>query len=667
VSSAVTTSQQPISLPRTRVYPELPQRREGKLDKFGIALVGRFLSRTIGLRSARLRGIVAAIDAESDELTRFDEAALRARARELGSELRRHPDFPDALVARVFALVREVSGRVLGMRHYDVQMLGAYALIKGNIAEMQTGEGKTLTATLAVATAGLAGVPVHVVTVNDYLAERDAEIMRPLYEFFGLTVGIGIHGQTPDERRAAYACDITYCTNKELAFDYLRDRIALGQYGSNLRLKVESLYGDEGRLGELILRGLHFAIVDEADSVLIDEARTPLVISGEAGSEADLLVTEQALELARVMEEGTHYRLLTDQRRVILTPVGREYLTHETEGMEGPWRGTIMREELASQALSALYLFDRDEHYLVRDGKVEIIDEYSGRVSADRFWSDGLHQMIEIKEGCEMSSRKITIARMTYQRFFRRYQKLGGMTGTGREVASELWNVYRRPMVRIPTNRPIRRRRLSDRVLATKEEKWQAIVERVAELHGRGCAVLLGTRSVAASEEASAHLDAANLPHVVLNAAQDNQEAEIVAAAGQTGRITVATNMAGRGTDIKLDDEVVNAGGLHVIMAERHDAGRIDRQLEGRSGRQGQPGCFQAILSLEDQLLEMEHVRLVPWAARLMLASGSEWLGRFALRRAQVLAERLHSRMRRDLLRSDETLGDALAFSGKAE
>jgi len=665
--SSISRAAPPVSLPRARVYPERLHPREGKLDKFGIAMIGWFLARTIALRSARLKGIVAAVNAESDQLTGLDEAELRARAYGLSVELRRNPDFPEALVARAFALVREVSGRVLGMRHYDVQVLGAYALIRGTIAEMQTGEGKTLTATLAVATAGLAGVPVHVVTVNDYLAERDAETMRPLYEFFGLTLGIGIHGQPPEDRRAAYACDITYCTNKELTFDYLRDRIALGQYGSNLRLKVESLYGDEGRHNNLFLRGLHFAIVDEADSVLIDEARTPLVISGEAGSEADRVVTDQALELARTMEEGVHYRLLADQRRIILSQVGRDYLRRETEGMTGPWRGTIMREELASQALSALYLFDRDQHYLVREGKVEIIDEYTGRISADRFWSDGLHQMIEIKEGCEMSSRKITHARMTYQRFFRRYQRLGGMTGTGAEVAYELWNVYRRPLVKIPTNRPMQRRVLPDRVLATQAEKWRVAIERVAELHGRGCAVLLGTRSVAASEEASKHLTNAGLPHVVLNAAQDSQEAEIVAEAGQVGRITVATNMAGRGTDIKLDDAVVEAGGLHVIMAERHDAGRIDRQLEGRSGRQGQPGCFQAILSLEDQLLEMDQIQLVPWAARLMAAWGSEWLGRFALRRAQAQAERLHSRMRRDLLHSDESQGDALAFSGKSE
>jgi preprotein translocase subunit SecA len=326
-----------------------------------------------------------------------------------------------------------------------------------------------------------------------------------------------------------------------------------------------------------------------------------------------------------------------------------------------------MREELASQALSALYLFDRDQHYLVREGKVEIIDEYTGRISADRFWSDGLHQMIEIKEGCEMSSRKITHARMTYQRFFRRYQRLGGMTGTGLEVAYELWNVYRRALVKIPTNRPTQRRMLPDRVLPTQAAKWQVAIARVTELHGRGCAVLLGTRSVAASEEASEHLTNAGLAHVVLNAAQDSEEAEIVAAAGQAGRITVATNMAGRGTDIKLDDDVVESGGLHVIMAERHDAGRIDRQLAGRSGRQGQPGSFQAILSLEDQLLEMEQIKLVPWAARLMAGWGGEWLGRFALRRAQTQAEGLHSRMRRDLLRSDESLGDALAFSGKSE
>lgn len=656
-----------LVLPRPVVYPERTDPHHGTLDRIAHNMEAYFVAGFSKSRTRRLSQIVGLTAAHEEELAGLDEVDLRGEARVISGALRRSSDFGEADISRSFAIIREVSRRLLSKRHFDVQLIGGYALLRGMIAEMATGEGKTLTATLAAGTAYLAGVPVHVVTVNDYLAARDAEVLAPLYNFLGARVGTAVHGQSPAERRAAYECDITYCTNKELAFDYLRDRMVLGQRDRNLQLKFEKLFDNSGRTGELLLRGLHFAIVDEADSVLVDEARTPLIISGEGDSDADREAVEQALELGERLEEGQDYRLFTREHRVELTPVGRETIGELSEGLGGPWRSPVLREELASQALTAVHLFQRDEHYLVRDGKVQIIDEYTGRVMEDRFWSEGLHQMIEHKEGCELSSRRLTLARMTYQRFFRRYNRLSGMTGTARQVAKEFWSVYRLPVVSIPTNRPLQRLHHADRVEPTAEKKWAAITGRVRELHERGLAVLLGTRSVAASEGASARLNEAGLDHVVLNAAQDSSEAEIVAEAGQSGRITIATNMAGRGTDIILDEAVIERGGLHVIMSERHDARRIDDQLAGRAGRQGEPGSFEAILSLEDPLMETGGTGLLRALTPVLMPLLGPWVGRWALRFVQRRTERLHSRMRRDLLRSDENQNRTLAFSGHSE
>ena len=570
----------------------------------------------------------------------------------------------DRQVAESFALVREVAGRELGMRHFDVQLRGGFALLRGMVAEMETGEGKTLTATLAAATAALGGVPVHVVTVNDYLAERDAAAMSPVYRALGLSVGIIVHGLTPAQRRSAYACDITYGSNKEMAFDYLRDRLAMSGRPQNLAMKLRRL-NRRGQEGDgVVMRGLHFAIVDEADSVLVDEARTPLIISRQTDAENERLWAEAALQLAAELEPDLHYQLRRDERRVELTRQGCELLERVGTSRGGIWLSRIRREESARQSLTALHLFQAGDHYLVRDGKVQIIDEYTGRIMADRSWSDGLHQLVEAKEGCEVTSRKVPMARMTYQRYFRRYRRLAGMTGTAREVTGEFWNVYRLPVLAIPTNRPGRRVRLPTRIYRGTDEKWAAVAARAAEISTRGRPVLIGTRSVAASEAVSARLHAAGLAHVVLSAAQDLQEAEIIAEAGQCGRITVATNMAGRGVDIRIDPQAVGLGGLHVILTERHDARRIDRQLEGRSGRQGDPGSTEALLSLEDPLLEL--IKL-PLLRRLGAVDSGRLLGNLLFRLAQKRAERTHARARQQLLLQDRKLGVILAFSGGME
>jgi preprotein translocase subunit SecA len=666
VSELVLAASEPRPRP-LRLYPERIERPAQPLD-FLTEIVGAEIAAQASGRHARALGrIVPLVEQHTDEFRalKLEDFAPAVRAITLG--LRRAPELPDAEVARAFALIRELSERVLGKRHFGVQMMGAFAMLKGMLAQMATGEGKTLTATLTAGTAALAGMPVHVVTVNDYLARRDAEQMGPLYRRLGLTVGVVLQGQNADERCAAYACDITYCTNKELAFDYLRDRILLGQTDGDLTLKLEAMHSEAPRARALRLRGLHFAIVDEADSVLIDEARTPLIISGLVESSFDAATIAAALDLARELTNEQDYFISLEERRVFLTATGQARIAAFGGARSGAWRSVVAREELARQAISALHLFHRGEQYLVHDGKVKIVDEYTGRMMPDRLWSDGLHQMIEHKEGCPLSARRTTIARITYQRFFRRYRRLSGMSGTLKPVARELWRVYRLPVATIPTHRPIQRRHLPDAVVATDEEKWRAILARVTELHEKGVPVLIGTRSVAASERAGSLLTAAGLPHTVLNATQDKQEADIIARAGERGHITVATNMAGRGTDIHVDKDALALGGLHVIMTERHEARRIDDQLAGRSGRQGEPGCFQAILSLEDPLMDFKIAPVLSRLAALAMRSHGLFVGRILLRMAQQRAEWLHARMRADLLQSDRSQSKTLAFSGRPE
>lgn len=654
-------------LPRTEIYPERTVARLHALDYRVLAAQSWWIHAGSKRKVRALSGAVARTVQMARAAARMDDAALQRAAREIAPVLRRTGCFDPEAVPRCFSLVREASQRILGMRHYEVQVMGALALLQGNIAEMETGEGKTLTATLAAGAAALAGWPVHVVTVNDYLVERDAEQMRPLYEFFGLSVGTVRSGQTPEQRRTAYACNVTYCSNKELAFDYLRDKIERGQRSSNLQMKMDTLTGIGHQAPRCLLPGLHFAIVDEADSVLIDEARTPLVISSQAGQSRDAERYRQALDLAEKLKAGRDFRIHTRERTIRLTESGLTRIERRAARLGGMWDGKVLREELVTKALTAQHLYHPDEHYLLREGKIQIIDEYTGRVMPDRFWGEGLHQMIEVKEGCEVTGTRVTLAQMTYQRFFRRYKRLAGMSGTCSEVARELWQTYRLAVLCIPTHRPLQRIARTDRVYLTQKDKWQAIVKEVTALHRRGVPVLLGTRSVAASEMAAACLSDAGLPFAVLNAAQDIEEAEIIARAGDRFRITVATNMAGRGTDIKVSEEVEALGGLHVIMSERHDAQRIDRQLAGRTARQGQAGCFQSILSLEDPLMDMDPLGLLARPARGIMAHGGDWVGRLVLRVLQRRAERLHARMRRKLQQQDERLGDALAFAGKRE
>lgn len=642
-----------------RVWP-----REDALDRAAQAALAAAQARLAPLRRQALRRILPAVEQQAEGLAALDDAGLLAAARAAATAARRADPAALEPLARAFALVREAAGRRLGLRHRPVQLLGGHAMARGWLAEMATGEGKTLTATLPAAAMALSGRPVHVVTVNDYLAGRDAALMGPVYAALGLSVGVAVEGMDIDARRAAYAADITYCSNKTLAFDFLRDRLTLGRDGAGrLSRRLGALHGRAGEGPPTLLRGLAFALVDEADSVLIDEARTPLILSGEGPALFDAALLGAAQALAGALERGRDWRIEATERRILLTREGRQSLEAAATLGDPRLRNRTLREELAVKALSAQHLFERDVHYLVRDGRVVIVDEYTGRTMPDRFWTEGLHQLVELKEGLEPSRGRVTLARTTYQRFFRRYDRLAGMTGTAREVAAEIWRVYRLPIAPIPTHRPVRRVVQPARVFGTEAAKWAAVAAEAARLSASGVPVLIGARSVAASAAVSAALAGAGVAHEMLSAAQDAEEARKIAEAGRPGQVTVATNMAGRGADIPLGPGVAARGGLHVLMTERHDSARVDRQLAGRAARQGEPGVFVAMLSRQDALLADYGSVL----ARTLARWPGQAAARLALGLAQARAERVHARMRHDLLRQDEVLNDAMAFAGAPE
>ncbi|MBM9518791.1 preprotein translocase subunit SecA [Desulforhopalus vacuolatus] len=646
---------------------ERPDKVNTRLENLGNQLYGgirRFFSGRRGIQAA-----VARIEGLSEQFVESSDKELsdiRAKVRE---DLLRD-GFTDSAVAASFALIRETSRRILGLYHYPCQLFGGIAMLQGKVAEMDTGEGKTLTATLAAATAAMARIPVHVVSVNDYLTGRDAETMGPLYRALGLEVGCVTHNMKPDEKRHAYSRDITYVTNKELVFDYLRDRLTLGDRTDVRLLRAEYLHSRSQRSDRLLIRGLYFGIVDEADSILIDEARTPLIISGTAGEEDEKEFLRQALDIAATLEEGDDFLLDRQRKSLRVTEQGRKQIETKAAGLGPMWNGLVRRESTVFKALQAQYMFHLDENYLVRDGKIQIIDEFTGRVMEGRSWEQGLHQMIEMKEGCDLTSRRETLAKISYQRFFRRYLHLSGMTGTAREVAGELWNVYNLQTLKIPPNKPPRRKHLPDKVFAHEVGKWQAVSTRILAIHEEGRPVLVGTRSVKASEKLAGIMREHGLAYELLNAKQDAEEAAIIQKAGEVGAVTIATNMAGRGTDIKLTEEVQNLGGLHVISTERHEAARIDRQLAGRSGRQGDPGSYEALLSFDDMLFTGQRGRLLAKVGRMIPAPHKGLggvLSRWLLNRAQKRLEKYHDKMRKELFKQDQAQGSLLSFSGNLE
>ena len=661
-----------------RPYTERDEREPAWHDKLAAWLWhGAVMPVSAPLRGARApgtRAFVARVDAHAAEFAQADEARLRVVGREMRAELRRL-GFAPVPAARCFALVREVASRVLGKRHYDTQIITGWWLLHGALVEMATGEGKTFAATLPACAAALAGMPVHVITVNDYLAERDAQTMGPLYRFFGLRCAAVVHGLSRAERRAVYAGDIAYASNKELAFDYLRDRAALGDRASPLHLAVESLRDGRGRDEQVVLRGLVFAIVDEADSVFIDEARTPLILSTTLDGVSLRAPGDAALLAAQALQVDVHFAVDFGLRRVRLTEAGTDELDRWTAEADARDLSVVFesprdRDEHVQRALAALWLYTRDEHYVLLDGKVQIVDASTGRVMPDRSWERGLHQMIEAKEGVDLTGQRQTLARITYQRLFRRYLRLAGMSGTATEVAAEIGRTYGLRVTRVPLHRPSRRHVEKVRCFRTQTEKWAAVADAVTKAAvGQRRPVLVGTRTVKASEQISALLQARGVEHVVLNAKQDAQEAAIVASAGQPGRVTVATNMAGRGTDIELGEGVAARGGLHVILTEYNESRRVDRQLYGRSARQGDPGSAAAIVACDDDIFVAQANHVTGWLTGLRWPGTTAWPPLVALLRglAQGRAERRNRQARDGALKHDRRLAQVLAFSGRGE
>ncbi len=529
----------------------------------------------------KLEKAVARINALEPQMEALSDEELQGKTAEFKERLANGQTLDDIL-EEAFAVVREASKRVLGMRHFDVQLMGGMVLHQGRIAEMKTGEGKTLVATLPIYLNALTGKGVHLITVNDYLATRDSEQMGKLYNFLGLSVGLIVHGLDFAQRKEAYNADITYGTNNEFGFDYLRDNMVM-------------------QMNNMVQRELNFALVDEVDSILIDEARTPLIISGAAAKPRELYKT--VARLITLLKPEEHYTVDEKQKNVTLTEAGVERM-EELLGVENLADEANMElSHHVNQALKAQVLMKKDRDYVVKDGEVIIVDEFTGRLMFGRRYSEGLHQAIEAKEGVNIEKESQTLATITFQNYFRMYKKLAGMTGTAKTEEDEFRGIYGMDVVQIPTNKPVIRVDKPDVVYRTQMGKYKAVADMVAERHAVGQPVLVGTVSIEISELLSEIIKRKGIPHNVLNAKYHEQEAEIIAKAGQWGAVTIATNMAGRGTDIVLGEGVKELGGLYIIGTERHESRRIDNQLRGRSGRQGDPGTTQFYISLEDDLM----------------------------------------------------------------
>jgi preprotein translocase subunit SecA len=646
--------------------------------------IGTIAKKVFGTPNDRMikatRPLVARINALEPEFEKLSDDEIKLRTEELAKRADAGEDLDD-LLPEAFANCREAARRTLGLRAFDTQLLGGIFLHQGNIAEQKTGEGKTLTATFAAYLNGLTHKGVHVVTVNEYLAKRDAEWMGKVFGALGLTTGVAYSGMPEDQKRAAYACDVTYATNNELGFDYLRDNM-------------------KSNLSDMLQRGHNFAIVDEVDSILIDEARTPLIISGPSQDRSEMYQIIDAL-IPSLTDE--HYELDEKTRNVTFTDEGNEFLEEQLrardlieEGMTlyDPESTTIVHH--VNQGLRAHKLFQRDKDYIVRDGAVTLIDEFTGRMMPGRRLSDGLHQAIEAKEGVEIQPENVTLASVTFQNYFRLYDKLGGMTGTALTEAEEFAEIYGLGVVEVPTNVPIARVDEDDAVYRTAREKYEAMIEKVKEAHAKGQPCLVGTTSIEKSEQLSAMLTADGIEHNVLNARQHEQEAQIIAEAGKLGAVTIATNMAGRGTDIQLGgnvelkvldaldadpeadpaniraqieaqhaeekQKVLEAGGLYVLASERHESRRIDNQLRGRSGRQGDPGRTSFFLSLEDDLMRIfGSERLEKVLTTLGLKEGEAivhpWVNK-SLERAQAKVEGRNFDIRKQLLKFDDVMNE---------
>lgn len=609
-------------------------------------MIRKIIEKILGSRNTKMLKMyqekVRAINALESRYAELDDSALKAEFEALKIAVQQEGKSIDSVLCESFAITREASKRVLGMRHFDVQLIGGMALHDGRIAEMKTGEGKTLVATLAACLNALSGKSVHVITVNDYLAKRDGGELEPLYNFLGLSVGIITSDLRDDETKiACYGANIVYGTNNEFGFDYLRDNMKY-----DLTQKVQKHH--------------FFAIVDEVDSILIDEARTPLIISAPVNRTMENY--QLANSVAQKLQNEQDFHIDEKNRVILLTEEGIKN-AEKFFGVDNLYsiENAVLSHHL-DQALKANYLFMKDKDYVVRDGEVVIVDEFTGRLSEGRRFSEGLHQAIEAKEKVDIKEESQTLADITFQNYFRLYDKLAGMTGTAQTEASEFLQIYNLDVVSIPTNVPVQRKDLNDLIYKSEREKFEAVIAKITELYKRGQPVLVGTASIERSELLHELLKKSRIPHTVLNAKQHAKEAEIIKDAGKKGAVTIATNMAGRGVDIKIDDEVRELGGLYIIGTERHESRRIDNQLRGRAGRQGDPGVSQFYLSLEDSLLRIfGSDKLKGIMERLGLKDGEHIESSLVTRsveNAQKKVENLHFESRKHLLEYDDVANE---------
>jgi len=633
-----------------------------KLEIFFANLLGWIPAKKISRR--HIHKFAQAIAVHKDALKELDQSQLVQKFQHTVQLLSRETNHNQS-IALIFACVGEAISRVFNIYPHPVQFMGAYILLTGRLAEMPTGEGKTLVASMAATIMAATGNFVHVLTTNAYLAQRDEEELRPLFEFFQLSSG-AIHSEMEvPERKENYQKQICYVSANEIVFDYLKDHISgkgtQPRQIENLRSLATGKVADD----TMIVPALHFCIVDEADSVFIDEAQTPMVISQETEGLIEAPVIHWAIAQARELIRDVDFTILEAEHHVEIENISPEKQVPIPQDARPIWYNHAWKMLLVKQALTALYLYHKDQHYIIQDNKIQIVDESTGRIMADRSWEQGLHQLIEAKENIELTKGRDTLARMTFQRFFRRYLLLSGLTGTGLEVARELWMIYRLKVCQIPPNIPSKRKQFRHRYFKTNEQKYQAIAKHAKAIADTKRSVLVGTRSIEASEAISEALARLSIEHIVLNARQDAHEASIIAEAGYSGKITIATNMAGRGTDIKLRPETKQAGGLHVILTEFHESARIDRQLYGRAGRQGDQGSCVAYISGEDQLMQQN----IPWLIKFINFIPFIYLQYifliFAVKRMQKKCQKRAYQNRISMFKHDKKLNSQIGFAGK--
>ena len=597
----------------------------------------------------------------SNNVTGLSDSALQSQLQDKAAVAKRKKLSGQDLIEAT-ALVCEASFRTMKMRPYKVQLSAAIALQSGYIAEMATGEGKSLTAAIAAVLLGWNGRGCHVMTSNHYLAGRDAEEFTPLFEFCGLTVSAINEEMQDDERREAYANDITYCTNKDVAADFLRDQLSMGSKHTTGRLLLDKICGEQKNFREPILRGLEYAIVDEADSVMIDDGVTPLLISMENLDDHEVQIYLKSNRCAKAMQKE-HFKII-EGSVIEITPKGKEFLEDFEPEKSGAWSLKRRREELVIQALKAEKLFVKDKQYIIDDDKVVIVDQETGRTMPDRFWRNGMHQAVEAKEGLEISPSKDTCARISFQKFFRLYGFLCGMTGTASEASTEFYSFYNLPILKIPTHRKCLRKNYGDKVYIDAKGKWKAVSKEIEKWHKQGRPILVGTASIKDSETLSEILNEKEIPHEVLNAKNHLQESEIVKRAGQKNAVTVATSMAGRGTDIKLNDTTKSLGGLLVVATQLFPSGRVDRQLFGRCSRQGDPGSYISYHSLDDEIIKNNIPILRIFLKFFFFLPG--FTLKPLLKAAQKRMIRKTKKQRKAVMKGDDWLDEILGFTGES-